>query len=73
MPVWVWHSSLIQVQTLDRLGMGTSLPLISTNLLWNTLICVHISVEIQGRRTRAFSRAMRSIDTSELACWVSNI
>ena len=34
--------------------------------LWNTLSCTHISVEINDRKVRAFSRAYRMVLTIEV-------
>ena len=57
MPLWVWQACFTRVQksdTLGRLSGPASMPRSSLN---STLIWVHISVEMKGRKVRAFSRA----------------
>ena len=59
MPVWSWQDSFSHAHSPDSRDGAMSSGLSWRTRLWNTLSCAHISVEISGRRVRAFSRAWK--------------
>ena len=72
MPVYIWHASLMRRQiSFSRPGARSS-PSNDAIQLWNTFICIHISVEINGRSARALSRALRTALTTDVGLVESN-